>query len=149
MKEESMNTKPAPPPKGLGPAGRRLWQRIARQWADDELTPDARELSLLEMAAEESDLLALMAAELAQVAAENGGSLTVRGSQGQPVTHGHVASCRQSRALIAQPVGHLGFDDAAGSVSSSGGSGVTAAEAGRRGAMMRHHGNPYGLTDGA
>jgi hypothetical protein len=141
-----MSTKPATAPKGLGSAGLRLWRRIARQWAADDLTPDARELSLLEMAAEEADLLALMAAELAEVA-ERGG-LTVRGSQGQPVTHGHVASCRQSRALIAQLIGKLGFDAMADAATGSG-SGFTAAEAGRRGAMMRHHGNASGLTGGA
>ncbi len=139
-----MSTKPAIAPNGLGPAGRRLWRRIARQWADDELTPDARELSLLVMAAEEADLLALMAAELAQVAAAHDGSLTVRGSQGQPVTHGHVASCRQSRALIAQLLGKLGFDAGADATATSS-SGITAAEAGRRGAMMRHHGDATGL----
>jgi hypothetical protein len=142
------NTKAAAAPKDLGPAGRRLWQRIARQWAADELTPDARELALLEMAAEEADLLALMAAELEQVAAANRGSLTVRGSQGQPVTHGHVASCRQSRALIAQLLGKLGFDAAAEPAATSG-SDITASEAGRRGAMIRPHGRADGLSGGA
>lgn len=138
-------TKQVPAPKGLQKPGLGLWRCIAKQWADDRLTPDARECRLLADACAEADMLAILEASLAKAIAA--GDDVVKGSTGQPVTHPHVSECRRSRAQIASLLGKLGLDDPAARVTSllSGGSGVSAAEAGRRGAMMRHHGNPNGM----
>jgi hypothetical protein len=111
-----------------------LWRSIARQWADDDLKPDARERRLLEDACHEADILDALAVELAAAMAD--GRLTVTGSMGQPVTHPHVAECRRSRAQIAALLGKLGMDEP---VSPTGDilPRMTVAEAGRRGGHAR------------
>lgn len=127
-------TKAVGPPSGLGAAGARLWRSIARQWADDDLTPDARERRLLEDACHEADVLEALAVELA--AAMKDGRLTVKGSMGQPVTHPHVAECRRSRAQIAALLGKLGMDQPPAE-DVGGLSRMSVAEAGRLGGMAR------------
>lgn len=72
------------------------------------MLPDAREHRLLADACREADTLALLEAELAQVAAT--GTLTSRGSMGQVVTHPHVAEARRSRAQIAANLRQLELD---------------------------------------
>lgn len=135
-----MATKRVPAPRNLGDIGRFLWRSIAKQWADDGLEPDARELRLLEDACDEADTLAVLKAALATEIAE--GRLIVKGSTGQPTTTSLVAECRRSRAQVAQLLLKLGMDDPAEITSQAGGSGMTAAEAGRLGgiARRRQHG---------
>src|SRR5690349_5778983 len=101
-------TKAVRPPTGLGSGGAGLWRSIAKQWAADDLAPDARERRLLEDACHEADVLDALAVELADAMSD--GRLTVKGSMGQPVTHPHVAECRRSRAQIAALLGKLGMD---------------------------------------
>lgn len=136
-----MAVRAVPPPKGLQDAGRGLWRSLARHWAGDDLVPDAREHRLLADACREADVLAALELELAE--AMKAGRLTVKGSQGQPVTHPHVAECRRSRAQIAALLLKLGMEEPGGKVSS--GPGMTVAEAGRLGAMRKHYGGNYGM----
>jgi phage terminase small subunit len=130
-------TKPAACPAALNTEGRKLWRSIARQWADDELIPDARERRLLEDACHEADMLAVLAAELATALAE--GRMLVKGSMGQPVANPLVAETRRSRAQIAALLLKLGLDQPRAEERSPV-AGMTAAEAGRRGGLARRHG---------
>jgi hypothetical protein len=132
-----MSTKAAPAPKALGVAGRALWCSIAKQWAGDELEPDARERRLLEDACHEADVLAALSAELDAVMSD--GVLTVKGSQGQPVTHPHVSEARRSRAQIAALLGKLSFTDGGSFAQPSTGLGMSVTEAGRLGGLARRH----------
>jgi hypothetical protein len=125
--------KPVPPPRASPAAGTELWRSIARQWADDSLSPDARERRLLGDACHEADVLAALSVELDAAMSE--GRLIVKGSQGQPVTHPHVAEARRSRAQIAALLMKLGLEEPAGAKTSA--VGMTAAEAGRLGGLAR------------
>jgi phage terminase small subunit len=126
--------KPVPVPKGLAASGADLWRSIARQWAEDHLTPDARECRMLADACHEADVLAALSVELDAAMSE--GRLIVKGSQGQPVTHPHVAEARRSRAQIAALLMKLGLEDPAASAKTPG-VGMTTAEAGRLGGLAR------------
>ena len=130
-------------PKGLGKAGAALWRSIASQWSHDGLTPDARERRLLADACAEADMLAVLEVGLAQAISR--GELVVKGSTGQPVTHPHVAECRRSRAQVAALLLKLGMDEPAGAAGGAAGAGISAAEAGRRGAYSKHYGQVYGM----
>lgn len=88
--------------RSLGVVGRELWRSIARQWFDDKLTPDARELRLLADACAEADMLARL--ENALAAEVKAGKLIVKGSQGQPVVNSVVASVGwPGGGLMARP----------------------------------------------
>ena len=52
-----MAAKPTPTPKGLPAGGRPLWQAVTRQWAADDLVPDAREQQVLTDADAAADAL--------------------------------------------------------------------------------------------
>ena len=92
--------KPPRPPKGLGPAGRKLWRAIVSDW---ELRPD--ELAVLESACFEADLLRRLQDELAD------SPLTAKGSMGQLVEHPVSVALRQHRATQAQLLKQLRVPD--------------------------------------
>jgi len=77
-------------PKGLGPDGRRLWKSIAEAY---DLRAD--EVSLLEDACREKDIVARLEDELAT------SPLTVKGSMGQEVASPLVSEVRQHRTTLA------------------------------------------------
>lgn len=85
----------APTPDGLGSAGRKLWESIAGAGLYEFR---ADELRVLDDACRTADIIAKLEDEL------GGQSLTVRGSQGQPVANPMLAELRQYRALLR---GHL------------------------------------------
>jgi hypothetical protein len=138
-------TRAIAPPKGLNRAGKALWRAISGQWAGDQLVPDARERRILADVCAEADVLAALEVELA--AAVDEGRLTVKGSQGQPVTHPHVAECRRSRAHITAGLLKLGFEDPAAAGST--GLKMSVAEAGRRGGQARRYGAGSAYGGGA
>jgi hypothetical protein len=89
-----------PAPKGLGPAGRELWQET---WADlgDTWELTAREQRYLRLAAAQADHVA----DLEQLLQKEG--LTAKGSQGQPVLHAALAECRNGRLAIHRLLGSI------------------------------------------
>ena len=91
---------PPRPPKGLGPAGRKLWKAITSDW---QLRPD--ELAVLEAACFEADLLRRLQDELAD------SPLTAKGSMGQLVEHPISVALRQHRATQAQLLKQLRVPD--------------------------------------
>lgn len=130
------SVKRVPVPAGLRVAGKGLWRDVAKQWADDELTPDARERRLLADACHEADLLAVLEAELDAAQAED--RMIVRGSQGQPVAHPFVSEARASRGSIRAALSKLGFQDP--DAEKVGRGGRTTSASARAAAMVRHHG---------
>ena len=129
-------TKLIPPPKALGEAGRALWRGIAKQWHDDDVDPDARELRTLADACSEADTLNILEDELRTARAS--GSLIVRGSQGQPVAHPFVSEARASRTAIRTALFKLGMVDPAAE-EKVGKGGRTSSWQARSAAMQRHH----------
>lgn len=128
-------TKLIPPPPMLGDAGKALWREIAKQWRDDDLTPDARELRTLADACSEADTLAALETELR--AAQKSGAMIVRGSQGQPVAHPFVSEARASRTAIRAALYKLGMEDPAAAEKVGKGGRTTSWQA-RAAAMERH-----------
>lgn len=120
-------------PSGLGKAGAALWRAILGQLDDDGLVPDAREQQWLALACREADQLAAVEAALA------GQSLTTLGSAKQLVAHPLLGECRASRQVIAGLLARVGLDDPLAVASGGSGSRTTTA-AGRRAALIRHHG---------
>lgn len=78
-----------PPPRGLGDAGKKLWNRIASQWE-----VDGREYLLLDQAARTADLIV----ELERLL-ESDGPVTV-GSAGQPKLNSVIGELRAQRAIL-------------------------------------------------
>lgn len=138
-------TRPVAPPAGLSRKGADLWRSVARHWAADRLTPDPRERRLLEDACREADMQAVLEEELAK-ARETGG-LIVKGSMGQPVVNGLVNECRRSRSQVAALLGKLDLElpESGGDVVQLTGGGMTASQAGRRGAFRKHYGTDAGM----
>lgn len=96
-------------PKGLDTQGRKLWEAIAKSY---DLRPD--ELSILEDACRERDLVALMEAALSadlRRALDHSEGLRTKGSQGQDVINPLVSELRQHRALLATLLGKLRLPD--------------------------------------
>lgn len=123
-------------PKSLPRAGRPLWQAIAKQWAEDDLVPDARERQILADACAELAMLATLEAALGEQV--SGGQLIVKGSMGQPVVNALVSECRRSRQAIAGLLKHLGLEDpTATGKGEAMGRPLTVSEAGRRGGLAR------------
>ncbi|GAB5023270.1 hypothetical protein GBP94_25615 [Mycobacterium avium subsp. hominissuis] len=91
-------------PAGLQAAGRRLWRSIT---AEFELENDPDKAEILAQACRVVDQIA----ELDEAAAE--APLTVRGSMGQPVISPFIAEARAQRALLAQLLARLNFEEAA------------------------------------
>lgn len=131
----SDTTKAVPTPAGLRTAGKALWRDIAKQWPDDDLTPDARERRLLADACHEADMLAVLEAELDAAQAE--GRMIVRGSQGQPVAHPFVSEARASRGSIRAALAKLGFQDP-NDLEKVGRGGRTTSTSARAAAFARH-----------
>ncbi|GAA4351166.1 hypothetical protein [Microbacterium rhizosphaerae] len=133
------DTKPIATPRTLGAAGKALHRAIARQWAELDLIPDAREAALLLQAARESDVLAALDTEVD--AAISAGKVTVTGAQGQPVEHPAIGAARRSRTTIQTLLRSLSFDvpaDAEGSiVGLPAPHALTPAEMGRKGGLSR------------
>lgn len=92
--------KPPRPPKGLGPAGRKLWRAIVSDW---ELRPD--ELAVLESACFEADIIRRLQEEMVD------SPLTAKGSMGQLVEHPVSVALRQHRATQAQLLKQLRIPD--------------------------------------
>lgn len=95
----------APPPAGLGKAGRRLWNDVARQVAGDGLVLDQRERRILRDAARTADDLERIEAALESA------PVMVAGSTGQPVPNRLWDEARKSRSLIAALLRQLDLDD--------------------------------------
>ncbi len=89
-------------PKGLQASGKRLWRSITAEF-DLENDPDKAEI--LAQACRVADQIA----ELDEAAAE--APLTVRGSMGQPVISPFIAEARVQRALLAQLLARLNFEE--------------------------------------
>jgi hypothetical protein len=85
-------------PKGLGPAGAKLWRSVDEVF---DFTDEPGKVQLLGQACKVADIIA----ELDDAAAE--APLTVRGSMGQPVISPFIAEARVQRALLAQLLGKL------------------------------------------
>lgn len=89
-----------PTPEGLGDKALALWSGITDQY---DLRPD--ELRLLEDACREVDVVERLEAELAT------DTLTVAGSQGQPVANPLLQEIRQHRGIIARLLAGLKLTD--------------------------------------
>ena len=125
-----MSTKPTRPTGGLEAPGRALWRSLAMQVHDDGATFDARELALLTAACREADMLDSIERAL------DGQPRTVKGAQGQLVAHPLLGEARRSRQTIHSLLKGIGLDDPrpkAGLL----GSGLSVAEAGRKGGLAR------------
>jgi hypothetical protein len=85
-----------PAPTGLGPAGSRLWRRLATVY---EFAPG--ELLTLELAARQADSVAALEAILAR------DGMTTTGSAGQPRLNPAVAEVRQGRLALERLLGAL------------------------------------------
>lgn len=92
-------------PNGLQAAGKRLWDDISGSY---DLRSD--ELRVLEDAAREADLVAVMQAEIDAP----GFQMLVAGSTGQTVVNPVVAEIRQHRTVIQRFLAALKLPDAAG-----------------------------------
>lgn len=97
-------TSNSPPraPKGLGPAGRRLWRDVHRPDADGshlELRPD--ELTVLAAAARTADELVALEAALADA------PTVTAGSKGQDRVHPLYGEVRAHRALLSTLLARL------------------------------------------
>ena len=92
--------KPPRPPKGLGPAGRKLWKAIVSDW---QLRPD--ELAVLESVCFEADIIRRLQDEMVD------SPLTAKGSMGQLVEHPVSVALRQHRATQAQLLKQLQIPD--------------------------------------
>jgi len=89
-------------PAGLGETGKKLWRSIHEVF---DFSEEPGKVHLLTQACRVADIIA----ELDDAADE--APLTVRGSQGQPVTSPFIAEARVQRALQAQLLGRLGLPD--------------------------------------
>ncbi len=83
-------------PRGLGPAGRRLWQKVTA-----DLILDAVELETAALAARTADIVAKIEGQM------TGEPLTTAGSMGQVRAHPLLAELRQFRDLEARLLGRL------------------------------------------
>lgn len=90
-------------PVGLQKPGKGLWRKIT---AEFELENDPDKAELLFQACKTADQIA----ELDEAAAE--APLTVKGSMGQPVISPFIAEARVQRALLAQLLARLNFEQA-------------------------------------
>lgn len=128
-------TKAIPVPTSLRGAGRTLWRDIAKQWAEDGLTPDARERRLLADACREADIAGALDEEINT--ALSTGQMVVKGSQGQPVSHPLLSEARASRTAIRVTLAKLGFQDPA-EAEPTGRGGRTTSTSARAAAFVRH-----------
>lgn len=98
-------------PKGLGAAGRRLWRAAVAEYEFD-----AAEVELLRTACRTVDELARIETALSEA-----GSLTVKGSTGQPRAHPLLEEARRHRAVLARLVAALDLPDEVAVVPALGG----------------------------
>jgi hypothetical protein len=89
-------------PAGLGPEGKRLWRSITAEFA---LETEPHKLQILAQACRVTDVIA----ELDDAADE--APLTVKGSMGQQVISPFIAEARAQRALLAQLLARLNFEE--------------------------------------
>jgi hypothetical protein len=117
---------PLKKPTGLGPDGADLWKQVTD---DHELRPD--EMRVLEDAAREADIIALMETERCKPSF----SLVVRGSMGQDVINPLISELRQHRSTLAALLRQLKLTDESGvSTRSAGARAAANARWARRGA---------------
>lgn len=86
----------SPPPDGLGPAGREVWDVFTSAFEADE-----RELVLIALAARQADQVA----DLDRLVEADG--LMIAGSVGQQRLHPAVTEARQGRAVIGRLLSSL------------------------------------------
>lgn len=89
-------------PAGLQAEGKRLWTAITGVF---DLSNDPHKRHILTQACRVVDIVA----ELDEAAAE--APLTVKGSMGQPVISPFIAEARVQRALLAQLLARLNFEE--------------------------------------
>lgn len=89
-------------PAGLQAAGKKLWRSIT---AEFDLETEPHKTQILAEACRVVDAIA----ELDEAAAE--APLTVKGSMGQPVISPFIAEARAQRALLAQLLARLNFEE--------------------------------------
>ena len=89
-------------PAGLQAEGKRLWRSITRVF---DLENDPHKRHILVQACRVADIVV----ELDEAAAE--APLTVKGSMGQPVISPFIAEARVQRALLAQLLARLNFEE--------------------------------------
>lgn len=97
-------TRKSPAPAGLNAAGKRLWDDITRQVADDGLELDASEKRVLADACRTADDAARLSSALETAPVE------VVGSTGQPMPNKLFDEVRKSRSLIASLLKQLDLD---------------------------------------
>ena len=134
----SVRTRKSAPPAGLGDAGRRLWDEITRQVADDGLELDARDKRLLRDASFTADDLERLEVALKEAA------IQVVGSTGQPVPNRLWDETRKARQLIASLLRQLDLSDPETSARKGTGSATTSTSA-RAAAAVRWRGSGVGL----
>lgn len=89
-------------PAGLQTEGRRLWRKIHAVF---DLENDPHKVHILTQACRVADIVA----ELDEAADQ--APLTVKGSMGQPVISPFIAEARVQRALLAQLLARLNFEE--------------------------------------
>ncbi len=89
-------------PAGLQPEGKRLWTAITGVF---DVRNDPHKRHILTQACRVADIVT----ELDEAAAD--APLTVKGSMGQPVISPFIAEARVQRALLAQLLARLNFED--------------------------------------
>jgi len=99
--DKRRSTRKAPPPPGLGVAGRRLWDAVTRQLSDTRKPLDGISKVLLTDACRSADDTERLATQLA------GEQVTVPGSTGQPRPNPLFAEVRRSRELTSQLLARL------------------------------------------
>ncbi len=92
--------RPRPVPKGLQPAGRKLWRSVVSVYV---LRPD--DLVLLESACKTVDLIAELEAAMVDE------PLVTKGSMGQLREHPLLSETRQQKALLGRQLAQLKLPD--------------------------------------
>lgn len=99
-------TRKSPAPAGLNAAGKRLWDDITRQVADDGLELDASEKRVLADACRTADDAERLTSALEKAPVE------VVGSTGQPMPNKLFDEVRKSRSLVASLLRQLDLQPA-------------------------------------
>lgn len=91
-------------PRGIGPAGRKLWRSIVDDLADElEFAP--REQAILAAACKQADIVTELEAALEQH------GVMIEGAAGQPKLNPIVPELRQARLAVTRLLGELGIPD--------------------------------------
>ena len=119
-------------PRGLKPAGKRLWQQIEKDF-DLEGTPEVA--IVLEQAARTLDIV-----ERLQAIVDDAPSLQVTGSRGQPAPLPELTELRQYRAQLASLLKQLPLEDEPDQTLADAHRPMTRSESGKVAAMARWRG---------